>query len=188
MTIKEYLDNTKANYIKVGAKDGGGFIYCGKVSDAKSFLKEFDEPQLEKYEASLRAAKHDYEHLKSGGFASTKERLIEQYKQYRREKKKGGDDFKKDKKLEPFKSLTAYKKYLEQLEQDLTIKAERRVERATKRIQNYTELLSRDVLKVYPSILENEDGFIDEIIIYKGDEAGNAWDLTEFRRGGGDSE
>ena len=184
MTVKEYLDNTNAQYIKLGAKGGQSFIYIGLSQDAEAFLIEYNAPYIEKLHASLLKAIHEHALLVNGGFNKTAEKLIEQYKQYKRDKRNGCADFKKNKKLEPFKSLAAYKRYLKRFEQEEIVKAEIKVERMTKRFQNYTPILSREVLETYQALLYNEDGAKEEIILYNGDEAGNAWDLTEFRNGG----
>jgi hypothetical protein len=184
MTVKEYLDTNNALYIKLGAKSGQSFIYCGLSADARDFLETYDEPYKEKLHNNLLRAIHEHAQLINGSFNKVAERLIEQYKEYRRDRRKGGDAYKKNKKLEAFKSLAAYKRHLKRLEQKEIVKAEIRIERYTKRFQNYTPILDRLIVDTYESILRNEDGYIDTIVIYEGDEAGIAWDLTEFRRGG----
>lgn len=184
MTVKEYLDSTNAQYIKLGAKGGQSFIYIGLSQDAEAFLTEYNAPYIEKLHANLLKAVHEHALLVNGGFKKTAEKLIEQYKQYKRDEKNGGVDFKKNKKLEPFRSLAAYKRYLKRLEFEELARAEIKVEWTTKRFQNYTSILSREVLETYQALLYNEDGAKEEIVLYDGDEAGNAWDLTEFRNGG----
>lgn len=189
MTIREYINTgNKETYIKLGAKDGGAFIYCGKIADAESFLKEYDDLYIARCENNLKIVTRELEILKSGGFKRTAERLIKEFKEYSKAKKKGGAGFRKDKKLEPFKTLTEYKRHLKRYEQELLIKTEKRIDRLIKKIQSYTAILTREVVETYPSTLVNEDGFKDEIVLYKGEELGYSWDLTEFRRGGGDSE
>lgn len=188
MTVKEYLDANNALYIKLGAKSGQSFIYCGLSADARDFLETYDEPYIEKLHNNLLRAIHEHAQLINGSFNKVAERLIEQYKEYRRDRRKGGDAYKKNKKLEAFKSLAAYKRHLKRLEQKEIVKAEIRIERYTKRFQNYTPILDRKVIDTYESVLLNEDGFIDTIVIYEGDEAGIAWNLTEFRKGGQNEE
>lgn len=181
MTVEEYLNGSDADYIKLGAKGGQSFIFCGRLEDAKKFLETYDKPCVEKLHANLLRVIHEHALLLNGGFNKTAERLIEQYKRYRQERKNGGA---KNKKLEPFKTLTAYKRHLKKMDQEEIKRLERRIERCNKRLQNYTPILSREIVEIYQAILYNEDGATPTIIIFQGDEAGNSWDLTEFRNGG----
>ena len=189
MTVQDYINEHKDIddlYIKLGSREGGGFIYCGRIEDMQEFLNKFDKPYIERLEGSLALAVRDHTNLLNGGYQKIKERFLEQYKEYQIRKAKNGDDFKKNRKFEPFKTAKAYAKHLDKLEVTETHKAAQRVERANARLQNYTTILGREVVETYQSILINEDGFLDEIVIYQGAEGGSSWDLSEFRRGGGD--
>jgi hypothetical protein len=184
MTLKEYLETASAPYSKIGASGGQGFIYCGKTSEAIEFLNEFDKPFIKRLKITKEYVLKNIEDLESGGFKKRSEALIEKFKIYLAKKKAKAPDFEKIKKLESFKNVEEYVAYLKKEELILLKKSKTRLERIEKRIENYTPVLDREVKLTYSSLLLNEDGFKDIIVIYLGDEEGRAWDLSEFRNGG----
>ena len=178
MELLEYIYTLNQDtYIKVGANKGNGFIFCGKAGDFKKYMDDEDVSERERYKiVNTIEQKKDY--IADFDNLLDKETLRNIAKFMRA--KAEGDKFKK---FKAFKTLADYEKHLEILRTKRWDSLHELLKVYENRLQDFTPIETRDVVETYDSVLLNEDGQIDHIIIYAGFEASIYWDLTEFRHG-----
>ena len=176
MTLLEYiktLDND--TYVKVGSEEGGGFIYCGKVEGLIEYLDNFNIEEPKRLKGVLDNKKMALINLPRT-WANTRKRLLATYKN---ELKAG----KLEPKLAKYPTIEDYKKHLAKVGANRREVLINTIAKNERLIAEYTDIKGREVLEVYTSVLDNEDGFKDTIIIFKGRETRYYWTLTEFRHG-----
>ena len=176
MTVKEYIETTKKPYIKIGAKRGSAFIYCGDPKKFMEFEQEYNTAESErlinlaiKLESEL---KDFYPHYKKLFF--------KQYKEFKKDKADGG----KNKNFKKYKTIAEYIKHLKKLRELDHKRLESSLARTIERRDTFTDISTREIKETYPSTLTNKYGFKDEIVLFKGYEAGKYWDLDEYENGG----
>lgn len=176
MTVKEYIETTKAPYIKIGAKNGSSFIFCGTPKDFTEFEQHFnprEKKRLEDTEARLTNELINF-------YPNYKKIFFRQYKEFKKDKLNGG----KNKNFKAFENIQEYLNHLKELREKDHYRLENSLSITKLRRENYTELNTRQVKEIYPSILTNKYGYKDEIILFKGYETGKYWDLDEYENDG----
>lgn len=156
MTLLELKDK-KIKNVKIGAKGGSGFIYCGKPG-----LIDFDylnDQMRERNQSALISASHRYSSIKQKK-VSTSTYIAEC-----------------EKKNAPI-SFEGYMKYLQQYFAQIKTAIDG-VERANKRIADYEPLETREVVEKYKSITEPST----TIVLFDGTEQGSAWTTEEYQSG-----
>ncbi len=178
MELLEYIEILNKNtYIKVGSNKGGGFLYCGKAGDFSKWFKNEDvnNRERQKLENIIEA--------KKGNLASFEcnwsKKLDRLTKEYETAKKEG----KKDRRFKAFNTIEEYTEHLTKEKEKHFTNLTNLLSYYENRLADFTPIENRDVVETYDSILLNEDGYIDHIIIYSGLEMSRIWDLTEFRHG-----
>ena len=161
--------------VKLGAKDGSAFVYCGNLKDVD--ICDIDEAIRNAYQQSLQNAKDTIRLLKNKDLS---------YEAYEREMAKKYDHVKKrvdksrwaefEEKYRPtnlgFHHWTAdINKRLE------WAKTTRR--RINAKLNNYTSIAERIIVDVYQSIDEADT----LILLFDGTENGKAWTTNEYLNG-----
>ena len=148
--------------VKVGAKNGTSFIFCGTASE---FIAKSSTLELEYYNKAVNAVVNARKYLNRGieAYLSPKDYIKTMYEE------SGGTD------------VGTYEHYIETLQRYFK-KANNRKQRLTEVediLENRTALLTRKVVDVYPSITEENT----LILIIEGNEIGTFWDSEECKNG-----
>lgn len=158
-TLKEVIEQTDGNYnVKVGTKDGAGFVYCGSIMELREGMGALENRIAAKYRTRVKNAKA---HLNQT-FVDTP--TLGKYckKQY----KETGE----------FGTLEGYyaslPEYFEKLE-----KAKASLERAETALEKHIPFGDREIAEVYKSIDEPNTA----IILVQGSETGDAWTTDEYK-------
>lgn len=168
MKLGEYMGTLKNIYVKLGANKGSGFIYCGTADQFGEFAKNFDVEYVAKLEHCLAVQENNLRTIRPRWKRHIKGRLngyIEKHKD--------------DKNLQAKLVKIARKGFRSKKKE--RYKLQRTIENYKNKIAEYKPIAGREVLTTYMSIMKNEDGYKDLIVIYDGNENALAWDLTEFR-------
>lgn len=178
MNLLEYIEALEPNtYIKVGADKGNGFIYCGKAGEFKEWFIEEKVNERERQKiVNIIEAKKVY----LSNFPSNWKR---EYNRRTSDYKKAKEEGRKDRRYKAFATLGLYKNHLQKEKIKRINSTIALINRYEQRLAEFTPVDTRDVVETYDSLLLNEDGFLDHIVIFSGLEAAQAWDLTEFRHG-----
>ena len=177
MNLKEYLQTTNKKYIKVGSDKGnGGFVYCGTPDDVFEYLKGFDKEEKENLRITIRDTEARIKYLKDNDrFKELKDRRLEKFRSLKS---------KKDKK--DYYNAETEEEFLEKLEiwcKKEIVKCEKYLEHHKNRLENYTNVLTREVVEIYPSITTNIYDYREEIVIFEGYETRGYWTLKEVLYG-----
>lgn len=169
MKLGEYTETLNNIYVKLGANKGSGFIYCGTADQFGEFAKNFDVEYMAKLENSLAVQEANLRTIRPRWKRHIKGRMssfIEKHKD--------------DKNLQSKLYKIARKGFRSKKKERCKLK--KTIENYKNKIAEYKPIAGREVLISYMSILENEDGYKDLIVIYEGKENAPAWDLTEYRK------
>lgn len=176
MTVKEYIETTKKPYIKIGAKNGSSFIFCGDPKKFMEFEQEYNPKERQRLISIVIKLENELENF----YPNYKKIIFRQYKEYKKYKINGGNN----KNFKKYKTVAEYVEHLKRLREKDYERLESSLKRNTKYRDIFTDISTREVKEVYPSILTNKYGFIDEIVLFKGYETGKYWDLDEYENGG----
>ena len=154
MTVYE-LAQTDIGNIKLGAKGGSGFVFCGK-SNALD-IEKLNKQIIDKNEKTLAAA-HDRYRIVRAKSASFNEYVNKN----------------EDKRC----TVEGYRLFL-----DDHFKKVKTVHKTLRtcidRVENYTDLSGRKIEESYQSIDEKDT----IIVLYEGSEVGEAWTTKEYING-----
>lgn len=158
--LSDVVESLKGKTIKLGTKNGSGFIFCSKVKD--NFKLEMSAKHAY-HNAGLKKLKNGIENRLNNLDKIYEDKFNERLKNLK----------KKDK-----KSIAKIKASLEQSKQVEKVKL-------PKLIQEYdycisTPFLKRPVIDKYADILKEEKGVI--VIIIKGYERGGYWLVEEYQK------
>ena len=174
-TVGDYIG--KDIKVKLGAKDGSAFVFCGNLADID--ICDVDETIRNNYMVSLENAKKAIKNL------SAKDRSYTAYeREMKRKLKKAltshNDD--PEKIAEDYERFTpsnlGYHKWTADISRKLEYNKSLR-RRVNKRLNEYTSIADREILEVYRSIDETDA----MIILYDGKEHGWAWTTKEYLNG-----
>lgn len=190
MTIEELI-NTYDVKVKLGAKKGSSFIFCGRIGNMD--IDGLDTAICEGYKLNIKRLQ--------GTIKANREKpktyndyVEEALRTLRRkvnalEKERGSENTPKKRLYEISKELEEVKeeyrptkeKYAKWYKNILKrIKtAEETLKKVTKRLNTYTSIRERKIVDLYKSI-DEEDTWI---VIYDGTEVGSAWTTEEFESG-----
>jgi hypothetical protein len=156
MNIAE-LDKNKYECVKLGAGGGSGFVYCGLLRNAD--FEGINRQIIARNHKTLESAKRRYRgHIHRDVSAPA----------YVRECEKHG----------VVATFDGYMKHLGQyFDQVKTTK--KTIECYEKKIEEYTNIEDRKVIEQYNSILEPNT----IIILFEGEEQGEAWTTKEYEEG-----
>ena len=164
--IGQTIDDLAGRYridVKLGAKDGSGFVFCGDLSDIDT--AELDYMIVTSYRKAIK--EHTAFIERERGRDSTYESFI---RGARIKARKLG--------IDEDTSPEAYKKWLLQRDRAIKKRIEART-RVKKKLTKFTSISTRKIVDVYKSISE-----IDTIILlYEGTETGRWWTTEEFQTG-----
>ena len=157
--LKEVLESIMGSNVKVGARDGVGFIYCGKCKPALLDWLDFQSDKvkwgniskLDKIKADIFNFESEFEHtLVSRNYNNKKNHL-------------------------PELSDEEVSKLKEHMRADL----EKKLKRYEKKIENFKGTLSCEVTDICRSLLPEEEGAY--IVIFDGciPAAGSIWTIDE---------
>lgn len=152
MTVEEYISTNSCN-IKLGANDGGAFVYCGNT----------DNINVEQLDRHIKAV-----------YKKTKENAANRIQ---RLKNKSFEDwcFLMERRGYTNPTIAEFKTMIKN-----EIEVARRTKRDfTERINSYTSIGNRNIIETYDSI--DEDNV--KIVIYEGRERGVAWTTEEYVNG-----
>ena len=173
MTLREYIEESESDYIKIGSdKGGGGFIYCGRTDEAIEELKDFDDEELEHIADLIIIDKKRLEFL-----SDEKEieyfikRETEVFRKEKAEKRKNC----KYGKIKTEEELIPYLRKKREKEKATRF---RHLEKMREILQGYTDLMSRRIVEKYPSMINDDE----IIVIYDGYESRGYWDRSEYER------
>lgn len=183
MTVLELIDKTKFR-VKLGAKNGSGFVYCGRID--KLDIETLDKLIQISYRDTIARAEATINTLtkKPKSYKAFSEEMMKK-KNARVAKyiKQNGDKpLTEDQKVELEEEFTIsrlyYNRWLGNINRKLeTAKTTKKL--TTRRLNNYTTIKNRSIVDCYPSVLE--EGVT--IVIYDGDERGPAWTTEEYESG-----
>ena len=176
MIVKEYIQTTKKPYIKIGANKGDGFIYCGDPKEFIEFEQKYNAVELQRLIERVNKLEREL----AGFYPAYKRLMFRRYKDFKKDKANGG----KNKHFKKYKTIADYIAYLKTLRIQDHKRLEKSLELAIKRRDTFTDIGTREVKEIYPSISVNKYGFKDEIVLFKGKESGSYWDLDEYENGG----
>ena len=180
MTVEEYIRNTKAPYIKLGAKDGNSFIYCGTPKDFIEFAADFTENEPIRLEENFKKLTHELKR-----FPAAYKRLMKRnYLAFKKDKIYPPKEIDKKSDISKYKNAQEYVHYLVLTREMDHKKLVVRFNRAEKALKVYKPIMEREIVETYPSILTNKYGYKDEIVVMTGLEIGKYWDLDEYENGG----
>lgn len=175
-TVSELTRHKKMN-VKLGAKDGSSFIYCGKLGELNT--EELDTKFINHYERIGKEAERliAYLNKKPKDYAQYEMELYRKYRRKRASLIKDQEPFDDAELREEFKATEeGYGKWLESIKMRIR-GAEHTKENASEKLKNFTPLGGREIVEAYMSI--DEIGTV--IVIYKGEEEGVAWTTKEYR-------
>jgi hypothetical protein len=172
-------------FVKLGSKDGAGFIFCGKLEDLVPLDGNFRKAQLSKFRSALATAEERLAHFEED-WDNYREGRIFAFRNARKTcLEESGPDFEpkafpKDK----YPDEEAFAKHVDEVEKPGKLKTRQtRVNKYRNAIENYTDILDRPVVDAYESLIANEDGSHDLIIIFEGVESGPWWSRDEYECG-----
>ena len=172
--VKNYLINSEAKYIKLGANHGAGFIFCGTPQDAIEFLPGYNEREYQRLLDRTNYYKDEIDN-----FDERYEALIERNLKYWR---------KSEGKNSKFKTEEDYKDYLLNDKPKALERVKKIHKRYLVRTKMFTDVETREIVDIYSSILDNNKGCKDEIVVYEGYEPGAYWTLEEFEEDKGEAD
>lgn len=176
LTVGEMLA-TRNLKVKIGSKEGGGFIFCGNVAEID--LMGIDREIVDDMKASRSRAQREITSLKNRPkdfetFASDMERKRKQYS-----KRLGGGQSAIDSAEEKFPtSPEAHKKWKQGLLDNLK-KAQSKKRKLDAEIKKFKSIGHRKILDAYESIDEKNT----TIVIFEGHERGSYWTTKEYVTG-----
>lgn len=164
MILEEGFDIfSKSNLdIKVGAKNGSNFIFCGPAKELEGVIDTLEEKYLKQLDDYISSAK------KNLNFNLNTFPTLESYSRSEFENSNGEDAGSFD------GYIAAVNKHFEKINS-----CRKRLAMLNKRLEKRTNLRERKVLDVYNSIVDQST----QIIIIEGHERGYAWDAKEYREG-----
>lgn len=188
MTIEELIDTLDIK-VKLGAKRGSAYIFCGQIGDMD--IDGLDTDIIEGYKLNLMKTKgtikaneskpkayKDYKAEQSrmlGRKLASLERELEE----KGEKQRAKIEAEIEELKEEYKpTRKGYNEWLKAILKRITT-AKKTKEKIEKRIREYTSIRDRKVIDIYKSI-DEEDTYI---VIYDGNEVGTAWTTEEFESG-----
>ena len=158
VTLKKLLEETSGNYqVKIGTKDGSGFLWCGSTERLKRNWNQLENIVKDKYKERLKKAKS---HLNG---------LFMDYPtagKYAKAQYKGTGEFGS---AEDY--LASLQDYFVELQ-----RAKDKIAKAEQRLKDLVPMQEREVYKAYRSVVDPDCA----IILVYGSEVGAAWDIEEF--------
>ena len=151
MTVYD-LAKSSIGSIKLGSKDGSGFIFCGKAYSLD--VEKLNKRIISKNEKALAKAKSRYRLLRSKSVS---------FDEYAR--KNGGE----------CRSVEGYHIFLDEHYKEVKT-AYNTLITCADRVANYTDLAGREIVDSYKSIDEKDT----TIVIYAGTEVGEAWTTQQY--------
>lgn len=182
MTVQELTMHGSLD-VKLGAKQGSAFVYCGDLQDIN--FPDLDKQITDHYKQSIENADKRIRILKNKpkDYASFEtfcaRQIIKETTQYKNKMELEG---KKPSEAEIEKIKERYrptpKKHREHLERiETELKSVRSNKRANERkLKDFTTIAGREIVETYPSITEKKV----TIVLYEGIENGFAWDSKEY--------
>lgn len=164
MTISELIERTDIN-VKLGAKDGSAFVFCGNIGDID--CDQLDERITTSYEKIIRSATTRIKGLKE------KPKTFDEYKREQLRKKVIDE-----KDIDKFINQNGYKRWLA----DIKIRIQKLQEskrRNRRKLDAFTTIRGRKIVDIYESC--TEDGVY--IVLYDGIETGSVWTTEEYVSG-----
>ena len=155
MTVYD-LTQSSAGNIKLGAKGGSGFVFCGKANTMN--IDRLNERIIDKNENALIKAKSRYRSIKS--------------------KSVSFDDYASENQGKPF-TIEGYRIFLDEHYKRIKT-AYKTLLACAERVAYYTDLAGREIVESYKSIDEKNT----IIVLYAGTEVGDAWTTEEYLKGG----
>lgn len=188
MTI-EQLINTFDIKVKLGAKRGSAFVYCGRIGNLDvdgldTAIVEGYKLQIQKLKSSIKTNMERPKGYKD--YKAEQERTLgRKLSALEKELEQKGETAKEEirKEIEELKeeytpTRIGYRKWHNAITKRIET-SKRTKEKIEKRLENFTSIANREIVDIYKSI-DEEDTFI---VIYDGTETGNAWTTEEFESG-----
>lgn len=179
-TIQEVISEYNLK-IKLGAKSGSCFIYCGYTDEVDGDI--LDTAILDMYKRSLTYAEKTIRVLSAK--PKTYKAFVDEVKEskekaLRSKKKKGPLTSEERSEIEKQFDVSrdAFDKYLRATQNSLN-KAKDKKRELNRKISSYTTIKNNKIVDCYKSI--DEPNTI--ILIYEGKDRGFAWTTEEFRKG-----
>lgn len=179
--LRDLMAMYEDNYVKIGTCHGAGFIFCGKLKDFVTKAENYDRYTIAKKEKALKKLEG---RLKT--FTTSESKIIfnDMCRSYERVKEHAERNIDVKDIYAEWPTLESFKKHLKKNVIPKKKEAlEKRVKKAKDNFDNYVGLFEREVVDIYMSILENNHGEYDYIILIDGDESDCWWTLEEYERG-----
>lgn len=162
MTISDLIEQTNLK-VKLGAKQGSAFIFCGNIGNID--CDSLDEDICNQYRRNIKSATGSIQALK---------KKPKGYQDYEREMIAKQE---KDK-IEYEISKDGYRRWFNELSRRMQTLRETK-SKNERRLKGFTTIRGRQIVEIYKSV-DEEDTYI---ILYDGIENGNAWTTAEFESG-----
>lgn len=181
--VRDYMSHE--GFVKLGSKDGAGFIFCGRLSELEPLDGNYRKAQLSKFRTALKTAEERLAHFEDDWANYREGRIFAFRNAWKTCLEESGPDFEpkafpKDK----YPDEEAFIKHIDEVEKPGKLKTRQtRVNKYRNAIENYTDILDRRVIECYESCFANDDGSHDLIIIFDGVESGPWWSRDEYERG-----
>ena len=174
MKIKDIPTSNLWQRIKLGAKNGNGFIFCGPVPDKETW-NSIMEQLTDVYLQNLRSSYEKTLYESDEALKKSWERSVDF--EIRKRMRAGWSEEQRrefyDKKSKKLKTEEAWKRFKKK--RDMAQK------RAKKRLDAFYPFLERPILETYHSTVPgNEDEYI---LIFDGLDNGEYWTDDEYREG-----
>lgn len=154
MKVEEFVNNNNGR-IKLGACDGGAFVYCGDIDNMS--IEELDKKILYSFNRTKMNAKIRINALNE-----------KPYEDWLKTQQINGTP----------ESMCDYESYLSDRTRRIE-SAKRTLKDYTQRLKTWRSVGDREIIDVYDSILEPNT----KVVIYDGRERGTAWTTEEYERG-----
>lgn len=179
--LKDLMPMYENNYVKIGTNHGAGFMFCGKLKDFVSKAENYDRYTIAKKEKALKNLES---RLKTFSTSESKIIFNDMCRSYERVKEHAERNIDVKDIYAEWTTLKDFKKHLkEEVIPKKKAALEKRVKKAQDNLDNYVGLFEREVVDIYMSILVNNHGEHDYIILIDGDESDCWWTLEEYERG-----
>ena len=159
-TLSDVVESLKGKTIKLGTKNGSGFIFCSKVKD--NFKLEMSAKHAS-HNVGLKRLKSGIENRLNNLDKIYEEKFNERLKNLKRKDKK---------------TIKKIKASLEQSKQEEKVKLPKLIKEYDYCIS--TPFLQRPIVDKYADILKEEKGVV--IVIIKGYERGGYWTVEEYQK------
>ena len=177
MRVSEFINKLDADeYVKLGAKGGAGFIFCGQVKDFGEVSDGYNRVLKSSLTDKLHSAKTKLDHWETEE-KSRKDKKLILFKQY----KEHHDAVVKA--YEKFDTIEEFEEYLNKDAEKRLRNLKTRYFKLQKSYDNFTGINDRKIKDVHSSVLRNSHDEYDTIILFEGTEIGQWWTVEEYERG-----